>query len=108
MYAYQGAIEALADPTRRSVFERLRTGPRSVGELARGLPVSRPAVSQHLRVLKGAGLVNDRQVGNRRVYEVAPDGLRALRRYLDDFWEEALHGYKQFAEAQQRERSDRP
>ncbi len=101
------AIEALADATRRSVFERLREGPHSVGELASGMPVSRPAVSQHLRVLKSAGLVRDRQAGNRRIYEVAPDGLRALQRYLDDFWAEAMRSYKRAADSQTPERKDR-
>ena len=91
-------IEALSDPTRRAVLERLRTGPRSVGEIARGMPVSRPAVSQHLRVLKSARLVTDRQAGSRRIYEIAPDGLAELRRYLDAFWEAALDGFRQTAE----------
>ena len=95
-------IEALGDPTRRAVLERLRHGPRSVGEIARGMPVSRPAVSQHLRVLKAAGLVSDRQAGNRRIYELAPDGLAELRRYLDAFWDVALAGFKQSAETKTR------
>ena len=88
--AYERAFAALADPTRRQVFERLRSGPRAVGDIARGLPVSRPAVSQHLKVLKEAGLVGDRPEGTRRLYYIDPDGLGALRGYLDRFWDEAL------------------
>jgi DNA-binding transcriptional ArsR family regulator len=96
--AYGEAISALADPTRRTVFERLRGGPRPVGELARGLPVSRPAVSQHLRVLREAGLVRERREGTRRYYSVDGDGLAELRSYLEGFWEEALAAFKQAAE----------
>src|ERR1051325_7814894 len=96
--AYGTSFAALADPTRRSVMELLRSGPRAVGELARGLPVSRPAVSQHLKVLKEAGLVMDRPTGNRRVYRVDPDGLAALRAQLDQFWTKALANYKQIVE----------
>jgi DNA-binding transcriptional ArsR family regulator len=81
---------ALADPTRRHVFERLRHGPKSVGEIARGLPVSRPAVSQHLKVLRVAGLVADRAEGTRRVYHIDSRGLAALRTWLDQFWDQAL------------------
>jgi DNA-binding transcriptional ArsR family regulator len=81
---------ALTDPTRRSVFERLRDGPKPVGEIARGLPVSRPAVSQHLKVLKDAGLVGDRSEGTRRIYHIDPKGLGAMRAWLDQFWESAL------------------
>jgi DNA-binding transcriptional ArsR family regulator len=92
------AIQALADPTRRAVFEALRAGPRPVGEIASGLPVSRPAVSQHLRVLKGAGLVSDERQGARRLYRIDPDGLGALRAYLDGFWDTALGGFKELAE----------
>jgi DNA-binding transcriptional ArsR family regulator len=91
-YAYQ--LSALADPTRRVIFERLSERPQAVGELARGLPVSRPAVSQHLRVLKEAQLVVDHREGNRSVYEVNPDGLAVLRAYLDQFWKRALTAYK--------------
>lgn len=83
-------LDALGDWTRRQIFEALKQGPRSVGELASGLPVSRPAVSQHLRVLKDAGLVSDRKEGTRRVYRVAPDGLAQIREYFDSFWDEAL------------------
>ena len=88
--AYQNALGALADPTRRSVFERLLDGPQPVGRIARGMPVSRPAVSQHLKVLKEAGLVTDRAEGTRRVYYIDPQGLAAVRRYLDQFWDQAL------------------
>ncbi len=90
-------FDALGDPTRRSIFERLRGGPRSVGQLAEGLPVSRPAVSQHLRVLKQAGLVSDRKDGTRRVYRVDPDGLLEIRDYFDGFWTEALERFRQEA-----------
>jgi DNA-binding transcriptional ArsR family regulator len=89
---------ALGDPTRRAIFARLAERPTPVGELARELPVSRPAVSQHLRVLKEAGLVIDQPLGNRRIYRVDPDGLAALRAQLDRFWTEALANYKQLVE----------
>jgi DNA-binding transcriptional ArsR family regulator len=85
-----GAIAALADPTRRAIFERLRRGPQPVAALAHGLPVSRPAVSQHLKVLKDAGLVSDRADGARRIYRVDPDGLGAIRAWLDQFWDASL------------------
>jgi DNA-binding transcriptional ArsR family regulator len=88
------ALTALGDPTRRAVFEHLAVHPRAVGELARELPVSRPAVSQHLKVLKDAGLVIDRPAGNRRIYQLDPDGVGALRAYLDQFWNSALAAYK--------------
>ena len=95
MLAYQAdAWTALGDPTRRAIFERLADRPRAVGELARELPVSRPAVSQHLKVLKDAGLVIDRPVGNRRIYWVDPEGLAALRADLERFWGKALAAYK--------------
>ena len=84
---------ALADPTRRLVFERLQSGGLSVGEIARGLPVSRPAVSQHLRVLKAAGLVSDQAAGTRRVYHIDPKGLATVRAWLDRFWGEAMQAY---------------
>ena len=87
-------LAALADPTRRAIFERVAAGPASVGELADGLPVSRPAVSQHLRVLKDAGLVRDRKEGTRRIYQVDPAGVGALRDYLDRFWNEALTAFR--------------
>ena len=89
---------ALGDPTRRAIFERLADRPSAVGELARELPVSRPAVSQHLKVLKDAGLVVDRRDGNRRIYQVAPDGVGALRAELDRFWNQALAAYKEVVE----------
>jgi DNA-binding transcriptional ArsR family regulator len=91
---YRSALAALADPTRRRVFERLKRGPLPVGAIARGLPVSRPAVSQHLKVLKEAGLVTDRPEGNRRVYHIDPAGLGALRAWLDQFWEQTLAAFQ--------------
>jgi DNA-binding transcriptional ArsR family regulator len=91
---YDRALSALADPTRRRVFERLKSGPQAVGRIARGLPVSRPAVSQHLKVLKEAGLVADRAEGTRRVYYIDPDGLAALRQWLDQFWDQALAAFQ--------------
>ena len=100
------AIAALADPTRRQVFERLRHGPQPVGMLARGLPVSRPAVSQHLAVLKSAGLVTDRAEGTRRVYQIDPHGLGAIRAWLDQFWDEALLAFKQEAERNETEEEE--
>jgi len=89
---------ALGDPTRREIFERLADRPRAVGELARELPVSRPAVSQHLKVLKDAGLVGDIRAGNRRIYQLDPGGVDALRAYLDQFWTKALAAYKEVVE----------
>ena len=89
---------ALADPTRRTIFERLIKQPRAVGALARDLPVSRPAVSQHLRVLKDAGLVLDKRAGKQRIYRVDPDGLAALRAELDGFWTKTLAAYKTVVE----------
>lgn len=91
---YIKALHCLSDPTRRRVFERLRSGPKSVGTLARGLPVTRPAVSQHLRALKEAGLVADRPEGTKRIYYIDPHGLGELRRWLDGFWDEALLAFK--------------
>jgi DNA-binding transcriptional ArsR family regulator len=87
-------LSALGDPTRRAIFERLSERPRAVGELAREFPVSRPAVSQHLKVLKDAGLVIDRPAGNRRIYQLDPDGVGALRAYLDQFWNRALAAFQ--------------
>ena len=86
-------VTALADPTRRQIFERLAEGPQSVGALALDMPISRPAVSQHLKVLKSAGLVRDRAAGTRRVYQLDPTGLEALRAELDRFWAQALAAY---------------
>src|SRR5689334_2110403 len=84
---------ALHDPTRRAVLERLRSGPKPVGEIASGLPVTRPAVSQHLKVLKEAGLVDDRSEGTRRIYQIDPKGLGAMRAWLDQFWDSALTAF---------------
>jgi DNA-binding transcriptional ArsR family regulator len=96
VFAYASAgFAALGDPTRREIFARIAERPRAVGELARGLPVSRPAVSQHLRVLKDAGLVLDRAEGNRRIYQADPAGLAALRAQLDTFWNQALATFEQ-------------
>ena len=88
------ALAALADPTRRRVFEQLKSGPQPVGAIARGMPVSRPAVSQHLKALKEAGLVADRPEGTRRVYFIDPAGLGSLRKWLDQFWDEALAAFQ--------------
>jgi DNA-binding transcriptional ArsR family regulator len=96
---YQDGLAALGDTTRRSIFELLGEGPSSVGELARRLPVSRPAVSQHLRVLKEVGLVVDRPVGTLRVYQLDPAGVATIRAYLDRFWGKALDEFKAVAEA---------
>jgi DNA-binding transcriptional ArsR family regulator len=91
-------LTALGDPTRRAIFERLRGGPLPVGEIARDLPVTRPAVSQHLKVLKDAGLVLDAADGNRRLYRIDPRGIEGLRAWLDQFWNEALDAYKEAVE----------
>ena len=98
MVTYQDAWTALGDPTRRAIFERIAERPRAVGELARDLPVSRPAVSQHLKVLKEARLVADRPAGNRRIYRLDPSGLDALRVQLDQFWTKALAAYREVVE----------
>lgn len=92
------ALAALADPTRRTTFELLRGGALAVGEIADRLPVSRPAVSQHLKVLKAAGLVNERRDGTRRLYSVEPRGVAELRAYLDAMWSDALDAYKRAAD----------
>jgi DNA-binding transcriptional ArsR family regulator len=105
--AYRNALAALADPTRRKVFERLKSGPKPVGKIARGLPVSRPAVSQHLKVLKEAGLVTDRPEGTRRVYYIDPEGLGALRAWLDRFWDDALAAFQAQVESEARDRKER-
>jgi DNA-binding transcriptional ArsR family regulator len=104
--AYEKALSALADPTRRRVFERLRSGPKAVGAIARGMPVSRPAVSQHLKALKEAGLVADRPEGTRRVYFIDPHGLGSLRRWLDQFWDEALAAFQAEVESEAKARKD--
>jgi DNA-binding transcriptional ArsR family regulator len=96
--AYATALTILADPTRRKVFERLRAGPRPVNALAAGLPVSRPAVSQHLKALKDAGLVEERSEGVRRIYSLRREGLTELRDWLDTFWDDALAAFKEEAE----------
>src|SRR5215472_16876182 len=101
--ACERAFAALADPSRRQVFERLRAGPLPVGDIARGMPVSRPAVSQHLKVLKEAGLVTDRADGTRRIYAIDPQGLAALRSWLDQFWDDVLGAFA--AEAERKPRS---
>jgi DNA-binding transcriptional ArsR family regulator len=102
-------LDALGDPTRRRVFERLADGPRAVSELADSLPVSRPAVSQHLKVLKEAGLVVDRAEGTRRFYQANPAALEALRSYLDRFWDRALTAFQKAAEreAQRQQAKDK-
>jgi DNA-binding transcriptional ArsR family regulator len=97
---YQLALTALADPTRRRVFEELRRGPRSVGKIAARMPVSRPAVSQHLAVLKKAGMVLDRAEGTRRVYYIDPRGLTEIRTWLDQFWDEALLAFQAAVEGE--------
>ncbi len=97
MMSIPAVLTALADPTRRRVFETLRHGPRSVGVLAAQLPVSRPAVSQHLRVLKEARLVRDRPEGTRRLYSVDTAGLAELRTYIDGFWDDVLGAYAEAA-----------
>jgi DNA-binding transcriptional ArsR family regulator len=98
---YQNGFSALADPTRRRIFERLARRPRPVGELAEGLPVSRPAVSQHLRVLSDAGLVVATRDGNRRLYRVDPTAIGAMRSYLDRFWSDALAAFEDAARAKE-------
>ena len=95
---YARALASLADPTRRKILEQLRDGPRSVGAIAEKLPVSRPAVSQHLKVLKSAGLVIDRAEGTRRVYYIDPHGLGPLRAWFDQFWDQALTNFQAEAE----------
>ena len=99
-------MTALGDPTRRAIFERLARGPTAVGEIARDLPVSRPAVSQHLKALKEAGLVDDRAEGTKRVYFIDPHGLASLRRYIDQFWDEALAAFQMEVERGASEQKD--
>jgi DNA-binding transcriptional ArsR family regulator len=103
---YKDQLVALADPTRLAVFERLAKGAAAVHEIAKAFPVSRPAVSQHLRVLKDANLVFDRQVGNRRIYQLNPAGIESLRAYFDRFWGDALESFKSFAENNQAKKSN--
>lgn len=97
------AFQALGDPTRHAIFERLKEGPLAVGELASRLPVSRPAVSQHLRVLKEAGLVSERRNGTRRVYRIEPQGVWALRESIDRLWEDALEAFRIAVEREEEE-----
>lgn len=97
--AYQRVLTALVDPTRRQIFEMLRLGPKSVGEIARELPVSRPAVSQHLKVLKEARLVRETQQGTKHIYRVDLQGLEGLRNYLEGFWDNVLVAFKEAAES---------
>ena len=105
--AYGMALAVLADPTRRKVFERLRSGPHPVNVLAAGLPVSRPAVSQHLKVLKQAGLVEERSEGVRRIYSVRREGLAELRNWLDSFWGDALEAFRIEAERSHKQRGSK-
>jgi len=99
-------LDAIGDPTRRAILARLRKGSAPVGKLADGLPISRPAVSQHLRVLKDAGLVTDRPEGNRRVYELNPAAFASLREYFDEFWGTALMAFKKKIDGGKQRRSD--
>jgi DNA-binding transcriptional ArsR family regulator len=103
---YGTALAALADPTRRSVFEQLKRGPQPVGAIARGMPVSRPAVSQHLKVLKEAGLVADRANGTRRLYYIDPKGIRVLRAWLDQFWDQTLAAFQAEVEVDKTKRKE--
>lgn len=104
MTTYQGdGLTALADPSRRAVFEALRDGPCAVGELAKRFPISRPAVSQHLKVLKEVGLVTDQAAGTRRLYRIRPEGVAAMRTYLDRMWDDALTAFAAAIEQQNSE-----
>jgi DNA-binding transcriptional ArsR family regulator len=105
-YTTPHVLDALGDPTRRAIFEQLGERPSAVVDLADRMPVSRPAVSQHLKVLKGAGLVRDVQVGTRRVYSLDPDGLAGLRDYLERFWRTALHSFKTRVEKEKQEKEE--
>lgn len=98
-------VQALGDPTRMQIFEQLERGPLSVGEIARGLPVTRSAVSQHLKVLKTVGLVSSQRAANRQIYRIDPEGVAGLRDYFDRFWRESLDAFKRAAEKSLRERS---
>jgi DNA-binding transcriptional ArsR family regulator len=106
--AHDAVLDALGDRTRRAILERLRSGPQPVVEIARGLAVGRPAVSQHLKVLKHAGLVVDEAAGTRRLYRVNPDGLRELQSYARSFWTNALHHYQRVADEQAAKWLDSP
>lgn len=103
MTNHEAVLTALADPTRRAIFERLAQSPDAVGDIARDLPVSRPAVSQHLKVLKSAGLVRDQAVGTRRVYAVDPTGLASIRAYFEQFWQQSLAAFRTAASQPSRE-----
>ena len=103
---YEDAITALADPTRRVIIDRLRSGPLAVGTIADGMAISRPAVSQHLRVLSDAGLLTVTPSGNRRLYAIAPEGIAGLREYLDTLWDDALAAFAQAAEEKAKENKD--
>ena len=105
--AYAQALQALGDSTRRAVLEQLREGPRAVGEIADRLPVSRPAVSQHLRVLKEAGLVTERRNGTKRLYRARPETIAELRAYLEAFWDDSLRSLKAAAEQEEQQRRTR-
>src|SRR5690348_8719379 len=105
--AYEVALTALADPTRRRVLEQLRGGPRAVGDIAARLPVSRPAVSQHLKVLKEAGLVREERRGTQHIYEIDPNGLGPLRAWLDRLWDTALENFKVEVEAPPKKESEK-
>lgn len=107
MAQLSNVVTALADPTRRQIFERLADGPQSVGALALDMPISRPAVSQHLRVLKEAGLVTDRAEGTRRVYQIDPAGLGVIRQWLDRFWERSLDAFRAEADKDEEQRQKR-
>lgn len=99
---YNLALNALGDPTRRAIFEKLEKGPLSVVHIAKGMAVSRPAVSQHLKVLREAKLITMKTEGTRSIYDIDPEGIRIIREYLDRFWDEALDNFKVLAEKQQR------
>lgn len=103
MAQLSNVVTALADPTRRQIFERLAEGPQSVGALALDMPISRPAVSQHLRVLKEAGLVSDRAEGTKRVYQIDPAGLGVIRQWLDRFWDRALDAFQAEADKDEKD-----
>lgn len=105
---YEVVLEALGDATRRQIMKRLRGGPAAVNEVAAAVPVSRPAVSQHLRVLHRSGLVRYEEVGTRNVYRLNPSGLEPLRSWLDDFWQTALDGFTEYARRDAQQRADQP
>jgi DNA-binding transcriptional ArsR family regulator len=98
-------VQALGDPTRMAIFERLEQGPLPVGEIARGLPVTRSAVSQHLKILKDVGLLTSQRAANRQIYRIDADGVAGLRDYFDRFWQESLQAFKQAAEQSAKEKS---